>query len=91
MKGRTITIEDWDGAHHSTFKRVMKDGQVSYGGRWYYVEKQGGGYRLGSPSPGPSSKKNPAVSVRSVKLKNFTGTVTKLPGGKVKVTGRSKR
>ena len=36
------------------------------------------------------AKKNSAVSVKSVRLKKFTGTVTKLPNGQVKVVGRSK-
>lgn len=34
---------------------------------------------------------NPASKSRTVRLKNFTGTITRLKGGKVKITGKGRR
>ncbi len=36
-------------------------------------------------------RKNPAVSVKSIRVKNFTGTISVPRGSKAKVVGRSKR
>ena len=35
-------------------------------------------------------KVNPAVSVKSVRVKNFTGTIAQMPNGQVKVVGKAK-
>lgn len=47
--------------------------------------------QAGNKGPVRVKKINPAVSVKAVRVKNFTGTITKLPNGQVKVTGKAKK
>jgi len=82
----------WQPASPAAYGKTAQSALRWWRGTYRNNVRRGAKYKIGTLlSRGNPGKKNPVSRARSVRLKNFTGTISKLRGGGVKITGRQKR